>query len=300
MIVLGNLLSRKMLPQSFFDVCDTLVYKVALPVFVFCKLASADLSDLPDPSLIFYCIAIILSAFIIISIFAHFLLPREKRGAFVHGSFRANFSIIGFVLADTMLSSTGVVALACVTPFVLIISNVLAVTTLTLNAPREKQVSFGRFLLTLIKNIATTPLIIGVLVSLPFMIFGIKIPQIAMNSLGYLADIATPLALLSLGAINTHGEKYKIIPAAAVATAIKLILVPTAYILTAILLGFRGDALAVVLILGASPTAVTSYVMTKKMHGDGELARQIVLFTTVLCSFTIFIFAFILKYLQLI
>jgi len=78
MIVLGNLLSRKMLSQSFFDVCDTLVYKLALPVFVFCKLASADLSDLPDSSLIFYCIAIILSAFIIISIFAHFLLPREK------------------------------------------------------------------------------------------------------------------------------------------------------------------------------------------------------------------------------
>lgn len=300
MILLGKILSKKTLPQSFFDFSDTLVYKFALPVFVFCKLVSADLSDLPDTSLIFYCVAIILLAFITVSLISHPFLPREKRGAFIHGSFRANFSIIGFVLADTMLTSTGVVALACVTPFVLIISNVLAVTTLTVNAPREHREPFGKFLLKLLKNIATTPLIIGVLLSLPFMIFGIKLPQIAMNSLTYLANIATPLALLSLGAINTNGEKYKIIPSAVVATAIKLIVVPIVYISLAILLGFRGDALAVILILGASPTAVTSYVMAKKMHGDGELARQIVLFTTVLCSLTIFIFAFILKYLQLI
>lgn len=289
-----------MLPQSFFDSCDTLVFKIALPVFVFCKLVGSELSDLPDFSMILYCMAAILSVFTIISVGAYFFLPREKRGAFIHGSFRANFSIIGFVLADTMLDSAGVVALACATPFVLIISNVLAVTTLTVNAPREKRMTFGKFLLTLLKNIVTTPLIIGVVLAIPFMIFGIKLPQIASSSLSYIANIATPLALLSLGAINTHGEKYKILPSALVASFIKLILVPVAYISVAILLGFRGNALAVILILGTSPSAVTSYVMSKNMHSDGELARQIVLFTTVLCSFTIFVFAFILKYLQLI
>ncbi len=300
MILLGNILSRKMLPQSFFDSCDTLVFKIALPVFVFCKLVGSELSDLPDFSMILYCMAAILSVFTIISVGAYFFLPREKRGAFIHGSFRANFSIIGFVLADTMLDSAGVVALACATPFVLIISNVLAVTTLTVNAPREKRMTFGKFLLTLLKNIVTTPLIIGVVLAIPFMIFGIKLPQIASSSLSYIANIATPLALLSLGAINTHGEKYKILPSALVASFIKLILVPVAYISVAILLGFRGNALAVILILGTSPSAVTSYVMSKNMHSDGELARQIVLFTTVLCSFTIFVFAFILKYFQLI
>ncbi len=289
-----------MLPQSFFDSCDTLVFKIALPVFVFCKLVGSELSDLPDFSMILYCMAAILIVFTIISVGAYFFLPREKRGSFIHGSFRANFSIIGFVLADTMLDSAGVVALACATPFVLIISNVLAVTTLTVNAPREKRMTFGKFLLTLLKNIVTTPLIIGVVLAIPFMIFGIKLPQIASSSLSYIANIATPLALLSLGAINTHGEKYKILPSALVASFIKLILVPVAYISVAILLGFRGNALAVILILGTSPSAVTSYVMSKNMHSDGELARQIVLFTTVLCSFTIFVFAFILKYFQLI
>ena len=295
MILLGNVLSRKLLPKSFFDQCETLVFKVALPVFLFCKLAESDLSDLPNTLMILFCMAAILTAFILISVGAHFLMPQIKRGAFVHGAFRANFSIIGFVLADTMLDGEGMTALACATPFVIILSNILAVTTLTVNAPRDKRMSFGKLVLTLLKNIATNPLIIGVLAALPFMIFNIDLPQIASNSVNYIKNIATPLALLSLGAVNT-GEKFKILPEAVIATVIKLLIIPTVFISTAILLGLRGNELAVILILGTSPTAVSSYIMSKNMHSDGVLAKQIVLFTTVFCSFTIFVFAFILKY----
>ncbi len=300
MILLGNILSRKMLSKSFFDQCDTLVFKVALPVFLFCKLAESDVSNLPNISMILYCMAAILSAFTLISLGAHFLLPQEKRGSFVHGAFRANFSIIGFVLADTMLDEAGVTALACATPFVIILSNVLAVTTLTVNAPREKRMKFGKLLLDILKNIVTNPLIIGIVLSLPFMIFGIKLPQVASTSINYITNIATPLALLSLGAVNAQGEKYRIMPEALTAALIKLVLIPAAFITTAILLGFRGNSLAVILILGASPTAVSSHILSKKLHSDGELAKQIVLLTTVLCAFTIFIFAFILKYFQFI
>lgn len=299
MILLGNLLSRKMLSREFFEQSDTLVYKVALPVFLFCKLAESDVSDLPDPAMIIYCTTAIFCAFIIISVFAHFLLARERRGAFVHGAFRANFSIIGFVLADTMLDDAGVTALACATPFVIIISNILAVTTLTVNAPRDRREGGRKLVLNVLKNIASNPLIIGVLCAVPFMVFDIKLPTIASNSVNYIKNIATPLALLSLGAVREK-ERFKIIPAAAVATTIKLVVIPTVFISVALLLGFRGNELAVVLILGSSPTAVSSYIMSKRMHSDGELAKQIVLFTTVLCSFTIFVFAFILKYLQLI
>ncbi len=299
MILLGNLLSRKMLSKEFFEQSDTLVYKVALPVFLFCKLAESDVSDLPDPAMIIYCVLAVISAFTVISVFATFFLKRERRGAFVHGAFRANFSIIGFVLADTMLDSAGVTALACATPFVIIVSNVLAVTTLTVNAPRNERDSGAKVVLNVLKNIATNPLIIGVLAALPFMIFGIKLPTFASNSVDYVKNIATPLALLSLGAVREK-ERFKIIPAAAVASVIKLLIIPTVFISVAILLGFRGNELAVVLILGSSPTAVSSYIMSKRMHSDGELAKQIVLFTTLLCSFTIFIFAFILKYFNLI
>lgn len=303
MILLGNILSRKMLSETFFDQCDKLVFKVALPVFLFCKLVQSDLSNLPDIRAILYCMAAILSAFIIISVGAYFFLPIEKRGSFVHGTFRANFSIVGFVLADTLLGETGATAIACATPFVIIISNILAVTTLTVNMPREKRMSTGKLILNILKNIATNPLIIGVVCALPFMIFNIKLPEIASNSLDYVKNIATPLALLSLGAVSPSertDKKVKIMPEAIIATVIKLIVMPAAFIGVALLLGFRKESLALIMILGTSPTAATSYIMSKSMHSDGELAKQIVLLTTVCCSLTIFIFAFILRYFNLI
>ena len=99
MILLGNILSRRFLPQSFFDNCDKLVFRIALPIFLFCKLVESDLSHLPDPNAIIFCVIAIVCAFTIISVGALLFIPTDKRGAFVHGTFRANFSIIGFVLA---------------------------------------------------------------------------------------------------------------------------------------------------------------------------------------------------------
>lgn len=300
MILLGNILSRKMLSRSFFDQCDKLVFRVALPVYVFSKLADADISQLPEMSAIIFCMVAISVTFLLVSLGAYFFLPLEKRGSFVHGTFRANFSIIGFVLAETMLDESGATAIACATPFIIILSNILATATLTINMPREKRMSFGKLVLNIIKNISTNPLILSILVALPFMIFDIKLPEIATDSLDFLKNIATPLALLSLGAVSPSEEKMKIMPEAVVATVIKLIVMPAAFILIAYALGLRGNSIALVMVLGTSPTAVTSYIMSKSMHSDAELARQIVLFTTVCCSFTIFVFAFILRYLQII
>ena len=300
MILLGNILSRKMLSRSFFDQCDKLVFRVALPVYVFSKLADADISQLPEMSAIIFCMVAISVTFLLVSLGAYFFLPLEKRGSFVHGTFRANFSIIGFVLAETMLDESGATAIACATPFIIILSNILATATLTINMPREKRMSFGKLVLNIIKNISTNPLIISILVALPFMIFGIKLPEIATDSLDFLKNIATPLALLSLGAVSPSEKKMKVMPEAIVATVIKLIVMPAAFILIAYALGLRGNSIALVMVLGTSPTAVTSYIMAKKMDNDHDLAAQILLLSTLVCVVTIFIGIFILKTLALI
>ena len=68
----------------------------------------------------------------------------------------------------------------------------------------------------------------------------------------------------------------------------------------AALLGFRDASLGVILILFGAPTAVSSYIMAKKMGNDGELAAQILLLTTFLCMLTIFGGIFIIKSIGLI
>ena len=143
-------------------------------------------------------------------------------------------------------------------------------------------------------------LIIGVVLGLPFMFFGWELPVIANKSLTYLNNLCTPLALMSLGA-NFKPANMKGRMGYAVAASLgKTVLLPGLMVTLAALLGFRDASLGVVLILFGAPTAVSSYIMAKKMKNDGELAAQILLLTTLLCIVTIFIGIFILKTLALI
>jgi len=88
--------------------------------------------------------------------------------------------------------------------------------------------------------------------------------------------------------------------AAAAATALKLVIVPLVTVGIAALLGFRNEALGTIFILFGAPSAVSSYIMARNMKNDSDLAAQILLFTTMLCLFTVFSGVFLLKTLALI
>ena len=64
-------------------------------------------------------------------------------------------------------------------------------------------------------------------------------------------------------------------------------------------LGFRGEALACLLIASGAPTAVSSFSTAQVMGGDGELAAQIVIISSVLCIFTLFCWIYLLSSLGL-
>jgi predicted permease len=53
-------------------------------------------------------------------------------------------------------------------------------------------------------------------------------------------------------------------------------------VVAAVLFGFRNEVLVPLLLMSGAPTAVSSYTMAQQMGGDGELAGEIVVFTTVL------------------
>lgn len=63
----------------------------------------------------------------------------------------------------------------------------------------------------------------------------------------------------------------------------------------AILLGFRGPKLGALYILFAAPTSVTSYIMARDMKSDHILSGQLVILTTLLCGFTLFIGIYLLR-----
>lgn len=302
LVILGYLLKRfRFITEEFCDVAERVVFKIALPIMLFLEVAKSSMEVIGDMRLIWFCLITVTTSFLLVTLFAALCIrDSSKRGAFVQGMCRSNFAILGVPLAENMFGSTGTQMIAIVMPFVILMFNSYSVIILSLFSSDAEHKLSKKSVLGILKNIVTNPLIIGVVLGLPFMLFDWELPVIANKSLTYLNNLCTPLALMSLGA-NFKPANMKGRVGYAVAAALgKTVLLPGIMVTLAAVLGFRGAPLGVVLILFGAPTAVSSYIMAKKMKNDGELAAQILLLTTLLCIVTIFIGIFILKTLQFI
>ena len=302
LVIIGYLLKHfRFITEEFCEVSEKVVFKIALPVMLFLEVAGSSMDVIGELGLIWFCIATVTASFAIVSVLVLLCIKDStKRGAFVQGCCRSNFAILGVPLAENMFGTVGTQMIAIVIPFVILMFNAYSVIILSIfSSDAENRLNKKR-VLGILKNIVTNPLIIGVILGLPFMFFGWELPVIADKSLTYLNNLCTPLALMSLGANFRPADMKGRVGYAVVASLGKTLILPGIMVTLAALLGFRDAPLGVVLILFGAPTAVSSYIMAKKMKNDGELAAQILLLTTLLCILTLFIGIFILKTLQLI
>lgn len=302
LVLLGAFLKRiGLLSDSFCSAADKLVFKVALPVMLFLDVAGASLADAPDPSLIAFILISVTASFFLTSLCTPLLIKdRAKCGAVVQGICRSNFAILGIPLLEGMFGDAGSAAAAVVVPIVILMFNAYSVVVLSVFAPQDKQMTPAETIKKIAVSVVTNPLIIGVLLGLPFMLSDLTLPLPVSKTLGYLDGMVTPLALMSLGASTSLKSMRGKLRLSLTASAVKTVLIPTVMCTVAALLGLRGVALGIVLILFGAPTAVSSYVMAKNMGSDHEVAGQILLFTTSVCVFTIFLGIFVLKRLALI
>ncbi len=302
LVILGYLLKRfRFLSDEFCEVSERVVFKIALPIMLFQEVAKSSLEVIGDMRLILFCVITVTAAFLVTTLLSLvFIKDVSKRGAFIQGMCRSNFAILGVPIADNMFGDAGTQIIAIVMPFVILMFNSYSVIILSLFSSDADKKLNKKSVLGILKNIVTNPLIIGVVLGLPFMLFGWDMPVVADKSLTYLNHLCTPLALMSLGANFKPADMKGRIGYAVTSALGKTVLLPGIMVTIAAFVGFRGPSLGVVLVLFGAPTAVSSYIMAKKMKNDGELAAQILLLTTLLCIFTIFVGIFILKTLQLI
>lgn len=291
-------------PKDFFNQIDRLVFNVALPVYIFNEISGADIDNIFNINLVVYCVSgIILSFLLLTFIVPVFIKSKTSRGAFIQGIYRSNFAILGVPLAGNLFGENGSAAAALILPFAVALFNILAVVILTINrdsrentANIENPNGIFKIILGIIKN----PLIIAVIIALPFMLLRVSLPEVMQKSVNYIANMSTPLALISLGAgIDLRVLKNKV-KLSLIASVLRTVVCPVIFAIPAVLLGFRDAALVVIFVLFAAPTAVSSFIMAKNMKSDYELAGQIVVLTTIICPATVFIGSFILKSMGLI
>ena len=105
-----------------------------------------------------------------------------------------------------------------------------------------------------------------------------------------LAAIATPAAMMALGAGFDFKSMKKWAGQLAFVCLGKLIIMPLILVPLAVWLGIRGANLLAVLIFSGAPTAVNSYSTAVSMGGNEELAGEVVAVTSLLSVFTLFVF----------
>lgn len=297
-IGLGLILRKiKIIDHVFIKSSSELVFKVSLPCLIFAKLSTADFFQVFN----FYHIIIICTGvvcfFIIAWLFSVLLkdLP-ESKGSFIQGAFRSNVAIIAFAIIINVFGESGLAKAAVFLIFLLPIYNILSVIALTYFINKEKE---GSFKIIIIK-IITNPLILAVIVSLPFSFLKINVQPLIVKTISYLSQITLPLALIGIGGSLSFDSIYQKAFASIFASIIKIVLLPVSITYISFLAGVRGEALGVIFVITASPTAVASFIMAKAMHNDSDLAANIILITTFGSVLTIGGGIFVLKTLHLI
>ena len=298
LVAIGYVIMRlKVVDDIFISKANRFCFTVAFPFNLFNSIVRIDLENEVNWLLIGYVAIAILILFAILMITVpRFVMDNRQRGAMIQGIYRGNFLLLGYPLARNLFGEAGVGPTAMLLPVVIILYNVLATFVLEYYDDRSVKANLGKVILSCLKN----PLIIGAALGVVFALLPWDLPIFLSRTVEDVGKIANPLALILLGGQFNWKQAAGNTRLLLSAVAVRMVIVPISVIAIGVLLGFRGAELGAVFILFCAPTAVSSYIMAKNMNSDSDLAGQIILVTTILSGFTLFLGAFVLRSLQLI
>ncbi len=292
-IVVGGFLKRVgLLTEGFTSVADKFVFKVALPVQLFRDIAAMDIRADFSGKFVVFCMVATTCMFAATWILgAIFLKDKSMVGAFAQAAARGSAAILGIAFVENIYGDSGMTPMMIVAAVPLF--NIYSVIILTVTSSEGKF--NGALVKKLIKGVVTNPIILGIAAGMVWSLLRLPMPVILSKSVNYLATTATPLALLVLGATFKGREALSKIGPTVAAAFLKLVAIPAAIFPFAIHMGFRGSELVAIMIMLASPTTVTCYIMAKNMGGDDTLSASVVMTATLFSSVTLTMWVFVMK-----
>lgn len=297
-IVLGYVLMQtKMLNENFVTVANKFNFQVTLPFLVFKDISSANVRENFDLKFVLFCAgATTLCFFTIWGVTKLFVKDTSIHGAFVQASFRSSAAVMGIAFIQNIYGNSGMAPMMIIGSVPLY--NIFSVIVLTMEANEEVQ-GYDRIKKAML-GILTNPIIIGILLGLLVSISGITFPTVVNKTVQSIASMASPLALIAIGA-GFEGKKAlgKIKPTIWVA-AIKLVFQTMVFLPIACMMGFRTEKLIAILIMLAAPTTPSCYIMAKNMKNDGVLTASSVVVTTLCSSVTLTLWIYMLRSMGLI
>lgn len=310
LILLGfGLKKAGWISEKFSKTGNKLVFNIFLPAMLFINVYDIEGISAIKWDVVLFVVAVICLLFILAIIIAMFSTKvPERRGVVMQCVYRSNFAIIGMPLAAALGGEEAMAITAVISAFSIPLYNLFSVIALTmfLKTADGKQRDFKAVFLDIIKN----PLILSV--ALGFVMLGIRQLQAEIfgevvfslksnlkflyTALDNLKSIASPLALVVMGAQFEFSAVKGLFKEIAVGTISRVVIAPIVGIGLAVILSSHTNLLScgvndypALVALYGSPMAVSAAVMAGQMHNDEQLATQLVVWTSVFSIFTVFL-----------
>lgn len=273
------------LSEEHFKKLNEMIFRILIPLTLFFDVYGSEFRTVFQPKL--YLFTIIMIVFVcVISFTAASKLVHEKRDAvtIAQGIFRSNYVLFGGTIAASLCGESGKAITAALAVIVVPLFNMLAV--ILFETLHGSKVNIGHMILHIFQN----PLVDAGILGAIFNLLGVQIPEILRMPLMTLGNIATPLALVTLGGLLSLKSIISHTRYLLGTVVCRLVVVPVFAVAISIAFGFRQEALVALFAVFASPTAVSSTPMAQSMGGNGELAGEIVVISSIGSILTIFLF----------
>lgn len=295
MMVIGYILREiKWLNTQTVSVINKLVFKLFLPALLIMDLVRQDFYAIWDGEFVLFCLVVTILSILIATCMSFLNPEKEDRGEMIQAAYRSAAATLGIAYMTNIYNNAAMVSLMIIGSVP--IYNIVAVLILTITSPEnEKLDNKGQIIKKSIFNTMKNPIILGIVIGLLWSLLRLPKPAIIFKTVTYLGNVASPLALIGLGASFYFADvKKKLGPVCSVVFC-KLILLCAIFLPVAVFLGFRDEKLVAALIMLGSATTSSSFIMAQNMGHKGTISSCAVMLTTFLSSFTLTFWLFILK-----
>lgn len=287
---------------------NKLVFKLFLPLLLFLNVYNIESISGINFLYVGYVSLIVVLVFVLALLCVGFITDdAKKKGAWVQATFRSNYALIGIPLATSVFGAQGSALATILSAFTIPLFNILAVIALGMYSGKDgKKTRVRDIIIDIVKNPLIDAIALGVvalLVRAMLVKAGIDFRISTEESLKWLysaatqiSKVATPLALIVLGANFEFSAIPSMKKEIISGTLVRCVITPIIGLSIALLIGgFSGAEFAAFVSVFGTSVAVSTVPMAQEMDSDAELAGQLVVWTTVISAFTLFIFIYALR-----
>lgn len=276
--------------EGFMGRLNQVVFRVLFPFLMFYNMYQIDPEFVLNVRVLALGTGLLLGQILVLFVTVPRIVPgNPQRGVVIQAIYRSNFVLFAIPLTASVFGEENTTLASMMVAIIIPIYNVVAVFVL-------EYFRGGKMRLPVVlRNVCTNPLILGAMTGLVFFFLQIRLPACIVKPISQFAGMTTPLALFVLGGTlhfsKIRGNAKYLVPA----LGLKMVLFPMVVLALAVTAGFIPVERFVLFTMFATPVAASSYPMAQNMGGDGELAGEFVVVSTVASIVTIFLWVFLLN-----